>query len=96
MVERHGALVGEEDVPLGELRGILGGAVAGVKEGFCQDSWQRAAGDSQPEVSMAVQGLVLATEEVGSEFAGEGVEAGKAIELGGGASHGEGWWGLEV
>lgn len=65
MVEGHGPLVGEEDVPLGELRGVFErGAVADSQEGLGQDGWQGATRDGQAEASMAVQGMVLAAEDV--------------------------------
>lgn len=90
MIEGHGALVGEEDVPFGELRGVFGRAVSYFEEGFGHDGWQGAAGDGHSEDAMTVQGMVLAAEDVGPELLGEGVGIRETVELGSGTSHGDG------
>lgn len=68
MVERYGALVGEEDVPLGELGGIFREAIAGGEEGFGQDGRQGAAGDGEAEGAVPGKSGILAAEDVASQL----------------------------
>ena len=68
VVEWYGALVSEEDVPLGELGGILRGAIAGGEEGFGQNGGQGAAGDGEAEGAVPGESRVLAAEDVASQL----------------------------
>lgn len=68
VVEWYCALVGEEDVPLGELGGIFRGAIAGGEEGFCQNGGQGATGDGEAEGTVPGESGVLAAEDVASQL----------------------------
>lgn len=70
MIEWYGALVGKEDMPLGELRGIFRGAVASGEQGFGQDGGQGAAGDGKAEGAVSGKRGVLTTEDVASQLRG--------------------------
>lgn len=70
VVERYGTLVGEEDVPLGELGGVFQGAIAGGEEGFGQNGRQGAAGDGEAEGAVSGKRGGLTAEDVASQLGG--------------------------
>lgn len=82
VVEGYGALVGEENVPLGELGDILGGTIAGGEEGLGQDGGQGTTGDSDAEAIVAGKGGILAAEDVAAQLRRKSVGAGEAVEIG--------------
>ena len=83
-------LVGVEDLPLAEVGAVRG--VRGVgrdEQGFGEDLGERAAGDSDAEGVVALDGFVLSLEDVAAEVRREVfVDVGELVEVNRAASHG--------
>lgn len=78
MVQRHGALVGEEDFPLGKVDDVCGTGRRG-QEGRGERLGERAAGDGHLEGVVALNAGVLALDHVGSQGLREGVGAWESV-----------------
>jgi hypothetical protein len=87
VVERHGPLVGEEDLPLVELDGILGRA-GRRQERLGEGLGEGAAGDGDLEGIVPVEAGRLGLDDVGPEVHGEVIDVCEDEQVGGSGSHG--------
>ena len=86
VVEGHGALVGEEDFPFGEVDDVFGAGGRRQQSGG-EGFGQGAAGDGDLEGVVALDACLLGLDDVGAEGGGEGVDAGEGVEIGLGLWH---------
>src|SRR6266516_4200288 len=83
VVEGHGALVSEEDLPFRKLGGVFRRAVGGREEGLREGLGEGAARDRDSENTVAGKAGFLALQNVGAQVAGEGRRGGIGKEV---------WW----
>lgn len=81
VVEGHGALVGEEDFPAGEVDLVVGPG-GGGKERLGERLGERAAGHGDLEGAVAGEAGVLSLNNVEAEGRCEGVDAGESVQVG--------------
>lgn len=81
VVEGHGALVSEEDLPLGEVNHIVRAGGRG-QEGGGEGLGEGPAGDSDLEDAVAGDACVLALDYVRAQGGCEGLDAGEGEEIG--------------
>lgn len=80
MVEGDGPLVGEEDLPFGELDGVFGGGGL-CKEGLSERLGEGTAGHGDFEGIVALDAGRLALNDIGSQSRGESVDVGEREEV---------------
>lgn len=83
VIEGHGALVGEEDLPFCELGRVIGRAIGGGEEGLCESLGEGATRDGDFEGVVAGKAGFLAVQNVGAEVGGKGRGGGIGEEI---------WW----
>lgn len=88
MVKRNGPLIGEEDMPLGELWGVRRGTITGLEQRASQHGREGTTRHGDSESVVAGQGGILGPEDIGPQLLGQSISAGEAEEIGLRGGHG--------